>query len=91
MDAQQAIDLSREAMLTALTIGAPILVVGLAVGLVVGLLQTLTQVQDSTLVLVPKLVAVVAAVGLCLPWLIERLVEYSHTLITNIPLTIMGR
>ena len=91
MDAAQAIDLTREAMLTALTLGAPLLLVALAVGLVVGLLQTLTQVQDQTISFVPKIVAVLAAIGFCLPWLIQRLVEYSQGLITNIPMTIMGR
>jgi flagellar biosynthesis protein FliQ len=91
MDAQQAVDLTREAMLTALTLGAPLLLVALAVGLVVGLLQTLTQVQDQTISFVPKIVAVVAAIGFCLPWLIQRLVEYSQLLMANIPATIMGR
>lgn len=91
MEAEQAVDLGREALLTALTVGGPVLLVGLAVGLVVGLLQTVTQVQDQTLALVPKLVAVVAAIGVCLPWLIQRMVEYSQVLFTNIPMTVMGR
>ena len=91
MNAEQAVDLTREAMLTALTLGAPLLLVALGVGLVVGLLQTLTQVQDQTISFVPKIVAVVAAIGLCLPWLLQRLVEYSQLLIANIPTTIMGR
>jgi len=90
MDSQIAVDLGREALMTAVIIGAPILLVGIVVALVVGLLQALTQIQDQTLSFVPKIVAMVAAVGLCLPWLVQRMVEYSETLITNIPLTIMG-
>jgi flagellar biosynthetic protein FliQ len=90
MDPQNAVDLGREAMMTALIIGAPILAVGVAVALVVGLLQALTQVQDQTIAFVPKIVAMIAAASLCLPWLIERMIEYSETVITNIPLTIMG-
>jgi len=90
MDPQNAVDLGREAMMTALIIGAPILLVGVAVALVVGLLQALTQVQDQTIAFVPKIVAMIAAASLCLPWLIERMIEYSETVITNIPLTIMG-
>jgi flagellar biosynthetic protein FliQ len=90
MDSQIAVDLGREALMTAVIIGAPILLVGIVVALVVGLLQALTQIQDQTLSFVPKIVAMIAAVGLCLPWLVQRMVEYSESLITNIPLTIMG-
>jgi len=90
MDAQIAVDLGREALTTAVIIGAPILLVGIVVALVVGLLQALTQIQDQTLSFVPKIVAMVAAVALCLPWLIQRMVEYSEVLITNIPFTITG-
>ena len=90
MDPQNAVDLGREAMMTALIIGAPILVVGVVVALVVGLLQALTQVQDQTIAFVPKIVAMIVAASLCLPWLIQRMVEYSEAVITNIPLTMMG-
>jgi flagellar biosynthetic protein FliQ len=90
MDSQIAVDLGREALMTAVIIGAPILLVGIVVALVVGLLQALTQIQDQTLSFVPKIVAMIAAVGLCLPWLVQRMIEYSESLITNIPLTIMG-
>jgi flagellar biosynthetic protein FliQ len=88
MDAQFAIDLSREALTTALILGAPLLLVALAVALVVGLLQALTQIQDQTLAFVPKIVAVLVAAGFCLPWLVQRMVEYSHTLLSSNPLVL---
>jgi flagellar biosynthetic protein FliQ len=90
MDAAQAIDLGRGAIITALLVSAPILLVGLVVGLVIGLLQALTQVQDQTVAFVPKIVAMVAALALCLPWLIERMMEYSHALIVDIPRSLLG-
>ena len=90
MAPQDAIDLGREAILTALIIGAPLLLIAVGVGLVIGLVQALTQIQDQTLSFVPKIVAMVAALGLCLPWLIQKMVEYSHELITNIPTVITG-
>ena len=90
MDASLVIDLGREAMLMALMIGAPVLLVGVAVGLLIGLLQALTQIQDQTVAFVPKIVAMVAALSLCLPWLIERMVEYSQELIANIPRMVSG-
>jgi flagellar biosynthesis protein FliQ len=53
-------------------------------------LQTLTQIQDQTISFVPKIVAMIAALALLLPWLIARLVEYAQALIGNIPSTIVG-
>ena len=90
MDVQQTIDIGREALMTAFVLGTPVLLAGLAVAVVVGFLQALTQIQDQTISFISKLVAMVIALGLCLPWLVERMVQYSQTLITNIPQTIVG-
>ena len=90
MNSEIMTDLSREAMMTAIIIGAPILLVGVAIGVVIGLLQAMTQVQDQTVSFVPKIVAMIAVIGLCLPWLIQRMLEYSHDLIANIPRLIVG-
>jgi flagellar biosynthetic protein FliQ len=88
MQPQDAVDLTREAIMVALVIGAPVLVAGLVVGLVVGLLQALTQVQEQTVAFVPKLVAMVLVLSFTLPWLIARLVDYTRDLIENIPMTL---
>jgi flagellar biosynthetic protein FliQ len=90
MDSQTAIDLGREALSTALLVGAPVLIVGVLVGLVIGLLQALTQIQDQTISFVPKIVTMMLVLVLCLPWLIQRMVEYSQDLIVNIPQRILG-
>ncbi len=90
MDPQDAIDLGRDALITALLIGAPILIVGVVVGLLIGLIQALTQIQDQTISFVPKIIAMVAALGFCLPWLIQRMMEYSEDVISNIPSIILG-
>jgi flagellar biosynthetic protein FliQ len=57
---------------------------------VIGLLQALTQVQDQTVAFVPKVIAMVLVLGLCLPWLIQQMVEYSQALYYNIPNVIAG-
>lgn len=90
MQAENAIDLGRQAIMTALLLGAPLLVVGMIVGLIIGLLQALTQVQDQTISFVPKIVAMVVALAFCLPWLIQMMTEYSEDLIVNIPRVISG-
>jgi flagellar biosynthetic protein FliQ len=85
MTPQAAIDLSREALVIATLIAAPALVAGTVVGLVIGMLQALTQIQEQTVAFVPKLLAMIIAVGLSLPWVLTRLIEYSEHLISNIP------
>lgn len=88
MQPQDAVDLGQQAVTAALVLGGPVLLTALAVGLVVGLLQAVTQVQEQTVSFVPKLVATVAVLSLMLPWLIDRMVQYSHDVITNIPHTL---
>jgi flagellar biosynthetic protein FliQ len=88
MDPQTAIDLGREAVNTALLLGAPVLVCGMVVGLAVGLLQAMTQVQEQTVSFLPKLVAMIIVLSLTLPWLVSEMVRYSHDLIVNIPNTL---
>jgi flagellar biosynthetic protein FliQ len=83
MDSQAAIDLCRNALLSALVIGAPMLLVGMAAGLVIGLIQALTQIQDQTVSFVPKLLAMAAVMIACLPWLMMRLVEFTREVFTN--------
>jgi flagellar biosynthesis protein FliQ len=85
MDAQEAIDLGREAVWTMLVIGSPVLLAGMLVGLVIGLLQALTQIQEQTVAFVPKLVAMMIALSLSLPWLIHQMLQYSTELISGIP------
>jgi flagellar biosynthetic protein FliQ len=88
MEPQAAIDLGREAVNTALMLGAPVLVCGMVVGLAVGLLQAMTQVQEQTVSFLPKLVAMIIVLSLSLPWLVNEMVRYSHDLIVNIPNTL---
>lgn len=80
MTVDQALDLGREAMMVALMLSAPMLVVGLVVGVVLSLLQAVTQIQEQTLTFVPKIVAMVAAAVLTMPWMAQKLLEYSARL-----------
>lgn len=90
VDAQQVVDLGRQAIMIALLLSAPVLIIGTLVGLLIGLLQAMTQVQDQTVSFVPKIVAMVLVLSLCLPWLIQQMVEYSSTLYKNVPRVVAG-
>lgn len=85
MTPRQAIELGREALLTTLMVGAPVLLAGLIVGLLIGLFQALTQIQEQTIAFVPKIIAMLVTLSLALPWLVTMMLQYAHDLIAGIP------
>jgi flagellar biosynthetic protein FliQ len=68
MDPASAIDFARSAILVLLVIIAPAMITALVVGLAIGLLQALTQIQEQTLVFVPKIVATFLVLLVALPF-----------------------
>jgi len=80
MELPIALDLSRNALMVALIISAPILGIGVLVGLAISLIQAVTQIQDQTISIVPKIVAMIGVAILFVPWLTQRIVEYSQQL-----------
>lgn len=85
MDLTHVIDWSREALRMALLLGGPLLAAALVVGLVINVLQTLTQLHEPVVGLVPRLVAVLIALLAILPWLVSRWVGFAVDLIVSIP------
>ena len=71
-----------------LLMSAPVLIVGLIVGVVISLFQAVTQVQEMTLVFVPKIVACLITLVAALPWMLNLLLSFTYNLFTNIPLYI---
>jgi flagellar biosynthesis protein FliQ len=90
MQTQDAIDLVRSALMTALIVGLPLLVVGMLVGLLISLIQALTQIQDQTVSTVPKLIAIAILGMICLPWMTDQMVSYCQGLILKIPDLVAG-
>ena len=79
------VDLARNAIMLALLISGPMLIVALLVGLTVSVLQAVTQIQEQTLAFVPKLVGVSAVFLLALPWILQLLVKYTTELFRSLP------
>ena len=77
MNVDQATDLIRQTLLLALTISAPMLLIGLAVGIIVSLFQAVTQIQEQTLTFIPKIAAMTVAAIVLMPWSAQRLLEYT--------------
>ncbi len=85
MSHQLVIDLTRDAIITALTLAAPMLLIALGVGLIISIIQSVTQIQEQTLVFVPKLILVGGAFIVALPWLLQILIRYTQQLLRGIP------
>jgi flagellar biosynthetic protein FliQ len=83
MNLDLATDLIRQTLLLALVISAPMLLIGLGVGIVVSMLQAVTQIQEQTLTFIPKITAMVAAAVLLMPWMTQRLIDYSAHMFTT--------
>jgi len=79
------VDLARNAIMLALLMAGPMLIVALIVGLTVSVLQAVTQIQEQTLAFVPKLVGVAAVFLIALPWVIQLLVKYTTELFRSLP------
>jgi flagellar biosynthetic protein FliQ len=80
MNVDQATDLIRHTLVLALTISAPMLLIGLAVGIIVSLFQAVTQIQEQTLTFIPKIAAMTIAAIVLMPWIAQRLLEYTSTM-----------
>ncbi len=88
MGVDWVIGLGNEAIKVTLLLAAPMLTIGLAVGLVVSIFQAVTQIQEMTLTFVPKIIAVMLALVVALPWMIGIIVNYTIELFNSIPMFI---
>lgn len=79
------VDLARNAILTAMMLAGPMLLLALVVGLVISVIQAVTQIQEQTLSFVPKLFAVGAAFLVGLPWMMQVMIRYTTELLRSFP------
>lgn len=80
MNDTEIIEIARQAILLSIQLGAPILLIGLAVGVAIALFQALTQIQEMTLVFVPKILAIFLALFVFLPQMMGMLVAFMEAL-----------
>jgi flagellar biosynthesis protein FliQ len=73
MTGPEVLDVARDSIVTLLIVSAPLMLVGLIVGVIVSLFQALTQIQETTLVFVPKILAIFLAMLIALPFMADRL------------------
>jgi flagellar biosynthesis protein FliQ len=89
MNQDTVVNLAAQAMSLAFKVAGPLLLVALAVGLLVSIFQAVTQIQEQSLTLIPKIVGIAVVVVVLGPWMLGQLVAYTTNLYTSIP-TLVG-
>ncbi|MDR0324709.1 MAG: flagellar biosynthesis protein FliQ [Oscillospiraceae bacterium] len=77
MDQSQISAVITDAVLTILTVAAPMLLVGLVAGLIISILQATTQINEQTIVFVTKILSVFITLILFGSWMLQRLQEFT--------------
>jgi flagellar biosynthetic protein FliQ len=84
MTGAELLDIAREAFWVAILVAGPAMLAGLLVGLSIALIQALTQVQEATLVFVPRIVVMFVVIALALPFMGATLGRFATKLFTII-------
>jgi flagellar biosynthetic protein FliQ len=84
MTGPEVIDVARDAIVTLVLVASPLMLVGLAVGVAISLIQALTQIQEMTLVFVPKILAIFLAMLVALPFMGDALQAHMARLAARI-------
>lgn len=84
MNASDVFGIGNQAIMVALEIGAPVMLLALGVGLVISILQALTQIQEMTLTFVPKILVIFVSLLVLMPFMLGTLVDFTQSLFTRI-------
>lgn len=85
MTPEFVIGFGRGAIEITLMLALPLLGLGLIVGLMISVFQATTQIQEMTLTFIPKILAIMTALIMFSPWMLNKIVTYTQNLIINIP------
>jgi flagellar biosynthetic protein FliQ len=89
MTPENVMDLAHKTLLVTSLIAAPLLLIALITGLVIGMLQAATQINESTLSFIPKLLMLVLTLFVAGPWILRVLIDFTRELYGGIP-TVIG-
>jgi flagellar biosynthetic protein FliQ len=77
--------LGQNAIMISLILAGPILLVSLLIGSLVSLVQAATQINESTLIFIPKLIGIVLVLVILGSWMLQQAMTFTHTLFTSLP------
>ena len=85
MTPENVMDLAHKTLMVTSLISAPLLLIALITGLVIGMLQAATQINESTLSFIPKLLMLVLSLFVAGPWILRVLIDFTRDLYASIP------
>jgi flagellar biosynthetic protein FliQ len=85
MTEERVVEIVGSGLFTVITSAAPPLIIGLSVGLLVAIFQTVTSIQEQTLAFVPKIVAVLFALVIFGPFILNNIVGFFRDLVIRLP------
>ncbi len=86
MTPELVVELVQRTIEVAILLAAPILGASLAAGLLVSLFQAVTQINESTLTFLPKILAAGVALAFFLPWMVSMVIGFASKILTNLAL-----
>jgi len=88
MTPETVMELTHRMLVVTTMISAPLLLIALIAGLAIGMLQAATQINESTLSFIPKLLLLVLTLFATGPWILRVLTDFTHDLYASIPAVI---
>jgi flagellar biosynthetic protein FliQ len=85
MDVGTVIALGRDMLVLTLFLSVPVMLVAMVIGLVVSIFQAMTQIQEQTLTFVPKIIGILVAILLMMPWSLQQMADYLVRLVQEMP------
>ena len=85
MSPEMVMTIGQRALEITLLLAAPLLLTALVTGLLIGMLQAATQINESTLSFIPKLLMLVLTLFVAGPWILRVLIDFTHELYASIP------
>jgi len=83
MTPEQLTQVITQTLYTALELSAPFLILAFVIGILVSIFQSLTQIQDMTLSVIPKMLIVGLALVIFFPWMLKIMTKFTHHLLIH--------
>ncbi|NOY13711.1 MAG: flagellar biosynthesis protein FliQ [Deltaproteobacteria bacterium] len=85
MTPEFVVDIGRQAIETALSVAAPMLIVALVIGLVISVFQAATQINEQTMTFIPKIVGVFVTMLIFAPWMLQKITAFLTMIFNQLP------
>ncbi|HYW44162.1 MAG TPA: flagellar biosynthetic protein FliQ [Bryobacteraceae bacterium] len=84
MTPETVVQIIRQTLMTTFWLAAPLLAIGFVAGIVISLVQIATSMQDNAFSTIPRLVAFLVGILLLLPWMLQKTVSYTTSLLGDL-------